>query len=170
MFSGWIQVFSFEINTQTITIHRGYEIRHTNFTSTKLIPIFWANGGPRPSIFELELPLSKIYFNHSNYRFELRKTFFSFQQISLKGSSSSSIDGLGSPLTSEFTVGISWACIFSGGWCIFNLLCFFSSFWLMISLGFDLFLFLFSNLRILIHRSKSCSGIRSLFLTNCSTF
>ena len=33
-------------------------------------------GGPRPSIFELELPLSDIYFNHSNYRFELRKSIF----------------------------------------------------------------------------------------------
>ena len=34
------------------------------------------NGGPRPSIFELELPLSDIYVNHSNYRFELRKIKF----------------------------------------------------------------------------------------------
>ena len=36
-----------------------------------------SNGGPRPYIFEPELPLSDIYFNHSNYRFELR-FFFSF--------------------------------------------------------------------------------------------
>ena len=31
------------------------------------------NEGARPSIDELELPLSDIYFNHSNYSFELRK-------------------------------------------------------------------------------------------------
>ena len=35
------------------------------------------NEGARPSIFELELPLSNIYVNHSNYSFELRKYFFS---------------------------------------------------------------------------------------------
>ena len=30
-------------------------------------------GGPRPFIFELELILSDIYVNHSNYSFVLRK-------------------------------------------------------------------------------------------------
>ena len=52
------------------------------------------NEGARPSIDELELPLSDIYFNQSNYSFELRNHFFSFQQMSLKGSSSSSLEGL----------------------------------------------------------------------------
>ena len=43
------------------------------------------NGGPRPSIFELELPLSNIYVNHSNYRFEMRKSFFFFPTDEKRG-------------------------------------------------------------------------------------
>ena len=34
------------------------------------------NEGASPSIFELELPVSHIYVNHSHYRFELRKSNF----------------------------------------------------------------------------------------------
>ena len=61
----------------------------------KLIMVVRDNEGARPSIDELELPLSDIFFNHSNNSFELRKSFFfSFQQMSLKGSSSSSLEGL----------------------------------------------------------------------------
>ena len=64
------------------------------------------NGEPRPTIFELELTLSDIYVNHSNYSFVLRKSiFFPFQQISLKVSSSSNIEGLGPPFMWHLALG-----------------------------------------------------------------
>ena len=53
------------------------QTRRNIFTRSVIIR-YNINGGPRPSIFELELPLSDIYFNHSNYRFELRKSIFFF--------------------------------------------------------------------------------------------
>ena len=43
------------------------------------------NDGARPSIFELELPLSNIYVNHSNYSFELRNNFFLFPTDATQG-------------------------------------------------------------------------------------
>ena len=49
----------------------------------KLVPV-WILAC-QIQLIELELPLSDIYFNHSNYKFELRKSFFFFSIDVIQG-------------------------------------------------------------------------------------
>ena len=64
------------------------------------------NRGARPSIFELELSFSNIYFNHSNYRFELRKYIFFFSTDVTQGKFKLINWGPWSPILKKFKSSI----------------------------------------------------------------